>query len=228
MLSYQLFAQFSEPKIVATEMKFDFGDINEGEVVTHKFIIFNKGGDLLKITKVKASCGCTAANPTKTELVPEDSTNIEVKFNSARRHGKQRKNIYVFSNDPETPQLRLSFTANIISTKGVNNSSQPVLHLSKYSHNFGKVTEGDILDLEVDVKNVGNSLLEIKKVKSSCGCTAALLSSKKLMPNEIGKLKIEFDTNNLFGQVARTVTLFSNDRKNPTRVLTLIVNIDKE
>ncbi len=69
--------------------------------------------------------------------------------------------------------------------------------------------------------------LEIKNIKSSCGCTAALMSEKNLKPNETGKLKIEFDTKNLSGQIARTVTLYSNDPKNPTRVLTLIANIEK-
>ena len=95
-------------------------------------------------------------------------------------------------------------------------------------YDFGKIKHFGNGTVEFEFKNTGKDPLVITNVKSSCGCTAALLSSKKLMPNEIGKLKIEFDTNNLFGQVARTVTLFSNDRKNPTRVLTLIVNIDKE
>ena len=94
-----ILAQFGTPKIVPLEREFDFGDISEGEIVTHDFIIFNKGLDVLKISKVKASCGCTAVEPSKKELVPEDSTKIRVKFNSARRKGEQRKFVYVFSND---------------------------------------------------------------------------------------------------------------------------------
>ncbi len=228
LVSLQMFAQFADPKISPQEKTFDFGDIKQGEIVTHKFVIFNKGGDLLKISKVKASCGCTAADPTKTELAPNDSTSILVKFNTKGRRGKQRKNVYIFSNDPQLPQLRLSFTANIIPEKKVNDPNAPVIKLSKSAHNFGNVKEGDILDLEIVVKNTGKSLLEIKKVKSSCGCTAALLSSKRLQPNESGKLKIEFDTKNLSGTVARTVTLYSNDQANPAKVITLIANIEKE
>jgi hypothetical protein len=53
------------------------------------------------------------------------------------------------------------------------------------------------------------------------------MSEKKLGPNEKSELKIEFDTKNLSGQIARTVTLFSNDPKNPTRVVTLIANIEE-
>ena len=42
--------------------------------------------------------------------------------------------------------------------------------------------------------NNGEGDLEIKRVKSSCGCTAAMLESKLLKPNEKSALKIEFDT----------------------------------
>ena len=220
-------AQFGNAKIVPFEKEFDFGDINEGEKVSHDFIVFNRGTNTLKIERVKASCGCTAAFPTKTELIPGDSTSIKVEFNSANRTGLQKKYVYIFSNDPETPQLRLSFTTKVISANDSKNSSKPSIKLSEYNHNFGEVKEGEVLDLKVIVSNIGDSELEIKRIKSSCGCTAALMSEKKLAPNEKSELKIEFNTKNLSGQIARTVTLYSNDPKNPTRVLTLIANIEE-
>jgi hypothetical protein len=101
------------------------------------------------------------------------------------------------------------------------------LWISHHSHNFGNVKEGSVLDLNIDVVNKGDVELNIKDIKSSCGCTAALLSSKMLKPNEKGKLNIKFDTKNLSGRIARTVSLFSNDPKNPTKVLTLIANIEE-
>ncbi|MCB9260436.1 MAG: DUF1573 domain-containing protein [Ignavibacteriales bacterium] len=222
-----VFAQFGNPKIVPLEQEYNFGDIIEGEKVTHDFIIFNRGTDKLVIDKVKASCGCTAANPTKTELLPEDSTTIQVEFNTLRRIGPQKKFVYVFSNDPETPQLRLQFSANVIKKEQTKVGSTPDLKLSKYSHNFGNVKQGVVLNLEIEVSNQGDDKLKINEIKSSCGCTAALMSSMELSPNESSELKIKFDTKNLAGQIARTVTLFSNDPKHPSRVLTLIANIEE-
>jgi len=227
VISNFLMAQFGNPKIIPLESEYNFGEIKEGETVSHNFIIFNRGTDVLKISKVKASCGCTAANPTKTELLPEDSTSVKVEFNSNRRSGMQKKYVYVFSNDPETPQLRLAFKANIISKNKENIIEKPSIKLSKYNHNFGNIKQGEVLDLSIDVFNNGDSDLQINKIKSSCGCTAALMSSKLLQPNEKGELKIEFDTTNLTGQIARTITLFTNDPKHPTRVFTLIANIEE-
>ncbi|MCP5063487.1 MAG: DUF1573 domain-containing protein [Ignavibacteriae bacterium] len=219
-------AQFNGPKIVAEEPKFNFGDIVEGDIVTHKFVVHNKGGADLTISKVKASCGCTAAQPENNVIAPFASTTIEVSFDSKRRGGKQRKYVYVFSDDPNTPQLRLQFTANILPHKLSNvQTTTPQLKLSKYNHNFGDVKEGSVHDFSVMVTNVGTGVLNIKNIKASCGCTAVMMDNKKIKSKESSQLRIEFDSSQLSGQIARTITLETNDSKYPLKVVTLIANV---
>ncbi|MEE9430988.1 MAG: DUF1573 domain-containing protein [Melioribacteraceae bacterium] len=226
IFTISLFAQFNGPKIVVEEFKFDFGVISEGTKATHKYVITNKGGADLTITKVKTSCGCTAAVPKNNTLAPFESTIIDVSFDSRRRSGKQKKNVYVFSNDPETPQLRLQFTANIIPRKIQKDvSGFPKLELSKFNHNFGDIKEGSVHDVNIKVFNRGEKELKIKKIITSCGCTAVMMKNKKLKPNEVGELKIKFDSDGLSGQIARTITLKTNDKKYPLRVITIIANV---
>ena len=67
-LSSLSFAQLMGPKLVAQQDEHDFGDIKQGEKVTHVFVLTNSGGDLLTISNVNASCGCTAALPEKNEF----------------------------------------------------------------------------------------------------------------------------------------------------------------
>jgi hypothetical protein len=222
------YGQIVGPKISYQESNFDFGDVNEGEVVVHNFEIYNTGGDVLKINHVRASCGCTAVKPEKDVLEPGEGTTIKVSFNTTRRKGKQRKHVYVLSNDPENPEVRLSFTANINEVaEGKKTSSRPVLKFDKYQHNFGRVTEGEVAEWNVGFRNLGNKPLNIKEVKSSCGCTAAVLSSKNLKPGEEGELNIKFDTKDRSGKVTRTVTVFSDDPDQPRQIITLYVAINK-
>src|SRR5687768_1551038 len=47
------------PIIVFEETEFDFGTINEGDVVTHKYNFKNTGTARLLITEVNSTCGCT-------------------------------------------------------------------------------------------------------------------------------------------------------------------------
>jgi hypothetical protein len=222
-------AQAIGPRIVALEQEYDFGEIDEGVKVAHEFVVMNDGAGVLEIQRVKASCGCTAVKPDKNKLNPGDSTKIKVTFDSSRRKGKQKKYVYVFSNDKVNPQLRLMFKANIKkkSDEVSSNTSGPRLLLTKNQHNFGTVKKGEQLALNIHLKNSGQEKLTIDRIKSSCGCTATVLNQKELMPGENSTLEIKLDTSDRVGKFTRTVTLFSNDRANPNQTITLFVNIEE-
>ena len=113
-ISAASFAQLMGPKLLVQPTEHDFGQIAQGDIVTHIFVLTNNGGDLLTIENVRASCGCTAANPEKNELAPGESTNLKVTFNSAGRYGAQKKNISIFSSDPDNSELKLTITATVI------------------------------------------------------------------------------------------------------------------
>lgn len=223
-------SQVVGPKISVPEGTFDFGDIVEGDVVSHEFIVHNTGGALLEITKVRASCGCTAAQPDVDKLKPGESTKIKVEFNSAKRKGNQTKYVYVFSNDPGLAQLRLSFTANVLEKVAPVQAqvNGPRLNLFKKEYNFGTVEQGQLLKTEIQFQNLGSKVLEISRVKTSCGCTAALLSKESLNPGERGTIKIELDTSDRVGKFTRTVTIHSNDVVEPSQIVNLFVNIKEK
>lgn len=220
------FAQLMQPKLILQQSSFDFGDIKQGEKVSHTFVLSNGGGDLLTITDVKASCGCTAANPEDRELAPGQSTNLVVTFNSAGRMGKQSKTVRIYSNDPENPEMLLSISGNVVSPTA--STGAPTIYFAETQHDFGKVNEGDKVNYTFSFANKGSSVLTVKDIRTSCGCTAALLSQDNLAPGQEGTLKVELDTKNRSGKMSRTVTISSNDPKDPTKVLTIYADIIKK
>jgi len=223
------FSQFNEPKITAKKAFHDFGTIEEGKVVSTNFEISNSGSADLIINSVQASCGCTAAQPDKNVLKPGEKTSIKVDFDSANRLGPQEKSVYVFTNDPKNQNFILKFTC-VIVQKGLGKQSEPKtpkLKIAKNQHNFGNVEEGKLVEVKIGIKNQGKGVLEITDIKSSCGCAAALVSSKKLNAGENGNIRIELDTANREGLLTRTVTIYSNDPKAPNQVITLSANILK-
>jgi hypothetical protein len=227
LFSSILFAQLFQPTLILQQNSYDFGDIKQGEKVSHTFVLSNGGGDLLKISDVKASCGCTAAAPEKKELAPGESTNLIVTFNSAGRMGKQSKTIRIFSNDPENPEMVLSFTGNVVSASQVSDGA-PTIYFSETQHDFGKVNEGDKVNYTFNFANKGTSELTIKDIKTSCGCTAALLSQDNLAPGQEGTLKVELNTQNRSGKMSRTVTISSNDPNDPAKILTIYADVVKK
>lgn len=229
LISTFVSGQIVGPKISVSDENYDFGKIAEGVEVSHKFNITNTGGDVLEIQRVRASCGCTAAAPEKDKLEPGESTAIEVRFNSAGRMGQQQKYVYISSNDPENPEIRLMFKAFVVDKSEFENKEAvyPKLEMETYHKDFGTVDEGSVLDWEVNFVNSGEDDLVIKRVKTSCGCTAAVLSGKILKSAEKGNLKIELDTAKREGKMTRTVTLYSNDPQQPVQTITLEVNVQK-
>ena len=223
------FSQTAAPKLFVKADNHDFGTIAEGEVVTHNFEIQNAGKAELKIIQVRASCGCTAAAPKKMNLEPGEKTTVKVEFNSENRLGPQEKYVYISSNDPVNPQYKLTFTGVIVdkSTMISKDGKTPKLKLKLMQYDFGSVEEGKIVETKIGFKNEGKAPLIISDVKTSCGCTAVLLSSKLLQPGESGNIRIELDTANREGKLTRTVTFYSNDPQQPNQTITLFVNIEK-
>ncbi len=108
------YSQLLGPKIVFQEKEYNFGTVVQGEKVKHNFVVTNNGDDTLKISNVHASCGCTAALPDKKELLPSESTNIRVEFNSLGRTGNQLKYITVTSNDKDNPEFILKLFGEVV------------------------------------------------------------------------------------------------------------------
>lgn len=115
-ISLQSFAQEEEkngPKIKFEEESHNFGEVKQGEKVSHKFTFKNTGNQPLVLSNVLSSCGCTVTDWPKEPVQPGKSSEIEVKFNSTNRMGKENKVITIFSN-AVTPQTRIKITANVV------------------------------------------------------------------------------------------------------------------
>lgn len=82
--------------------KFNFGVIDEGEVVKHVFKFKNTGNEPLIISNAKGSCGCTVPTWPKEPVPPGGSGEIKVEFNSKGKPGPQSKRVTVTANTNPT------------------------------------------------------------------------------------------------------------------------------
>ena len=222
-----VFPQLLDPKVSIQQLQHDFGNINQGDVVTHTFVISNNGGDILKILDVKASCGCTAANPDKKELKQGESTNIVVSFNSKGRKGPQTKTVTVTTNDPEKQNVALTIKGNVVVSEVKDNKLGAKIFFQETQHDFGKVKAGEILEYKFKFENKGTESLNIKDVKTSCGCTAAVVSESSIKPGQVGYIKVNFNTKDREGKNSKSITVVSNDTKEPNKVISIYADVQK-
>ena len=86
------------PNIEMLETSYDFGEMLQGESVTHDFILKNTGDADLIISAAKGSCGCTVPQWPKTPIIQGEEATIKVTFNSAGKKGKQNKTVTLVTN----------------------------------------------------------------------------------------------------------------------------------
>ena len=97
------------PNIEMLETSYNFGEMLQGESVTHDFILKNTGDADLIISAAKGSCGCTVPEWPKTPIAKGEEAAIKVTFNSAGKSGKQNKTVTLVTNAmPNTKVLTIN------------------------------------------------------------------------------------------------------------------------
>ncbi|MDY8137820.1 DUF1573 domain-containing protein [Aquimarina sp. 2201CG5-10] len=86
------------PVMTFAQKEHDFGTINEGDVVEHKFTFTNTGKAPLVIVSAKGSCGCTVPEWPKEPIAPGATGEMLVKFNSNGKPNLQNKQVTITAN----------------------------------------------------------------------------------------------------------------------------------
>lgn len=80
------------------ESTFDFGTIDAGEKVSHVYKFTNTGENPLVIKDAKGSCGCTVPKWPKAPIMPGETAEILVEYNSKGKKGKETKRVTLTAN----------------------------------------------------------------------------------------------------------------------------------
>lgn len=102
----------------------------------------------------------------------------------------------------------------------------PKIKFKEESFDFGRIKQGKVLTYVFVIRNEGDQTLKINKVSSSCGCTAALVSERRIAPGGEGELKVTFNSAGFQGKVAKYVYVESNDPAQPKKQLTISAEIE--
>ena len=183
----------------------DFGQVKEGLILKHDFILKNDSQKALKITGTHTSCGCTVSKVEKNILLPGEETLIGVKFNSVGYSGPIEQYVYVNTDDAQNPILKFTVKAQVIkSTNG-----------PYATWNFGKVKEGQVVNHNFALKNDSKKTLNILEVKTSCGCTGSKAQKNTLLTGEKTLLEVQFNSKGFSGPVEKSIYVQTDDLDSP-------------
>ena len=192
----------------------DFGQVKEGLILKHDFLLKNESQKALNITGTNTSCGCTVSKVEKNTLSSGEETLIGVKFNSVGYSGPIEQYVYVNTDDAGNPILKFTVKAQVVkSTQG-----------PYATWNFGKVKADQIVRHNFVVKNESQKTINIIEVKTTCGCTGSKIGKNTLLPGEETLLEVQFNTKGYSGPVEKNIFVQTDDLDNP--LLTLIIKAE--
>ena len=109
----------AQEKVAKIEFKsdvIDYGEIARGSDGVRVFEFTNTGNAPLVISSVTSTCGCTIPKKPKDPIMPGQTGQIEVKYDT-NRVGHIRKTIMVTSN-AETPKIPLKIKGKVLPDSG--------------------------------------------------------------------------------------------------------------
>ncbi|HET9434196.1 MAG TPA: DUF1573 domain-containing protein [Chitinophagaceae bacterium] len=153
-----------------------------------------------KILFVLAACitivsSCNEADKTA------DANNPTAADSTAAKDSLDKMNaISQAANNPSTPQEKPIDTASLTTIQWLDGQNR----------DFGKMKDGENLDVSFRFKNTGNKPLIISRVWAQCGCTVAETPRKPYAPGETGVIKAAFNSSGKPGLNSKEVYMSAN------------------
>ncbi len=84
------------------------------------------------------------------------------------------------------------------------------MDIAEKEFNFGKIKDDQIVEHIFRIFNSGRDTLHITSVRTSCGCTATLVSNELIPPGGSGEIKTTLNPRGKSGPIKKAVTIYSN------------------
>ncbi len=102
----------------------------------------------------------------------------------------------------------------------------PSIQFDTKTFDFGKIAQKTSVTHEFQFSNTGKSNLILRKISSSCGCTAVTPKEKVIPPGESSSIKATFSAGTRQGKQNKTITVITNDPKNSRVILRVTGDVE--
>ncbi|MEA1939606.1 MAG: DUF1573 domain-containing protein [Candidatus Caldatribacteriota bacterium] len=194
------------PSISFSEEEWDFGNIKEDERPSHIFTVTNTGGEELIISRVRASCGCTATMLSSDHILPGKSVELKTTFNPSGYKNLVKKSIYIESNDPELSRLKIAVIANVEAIPA------PQAYISNSQWNLDLISQGDFPEFNFTVENKGELELIIEKINASEYIQYNVSLPLSIPVGEKKDIRFSYDSSkHEIGEIKESIRIYCND-----------------
>ncbi|MCQ2960528.1 MAG: DUF1573 domain-containing protein [Bacteroidales bacterium] len=203
-----------------SKLNINYGNINYPNTVVDTIVVYNPQDTAVSLVFPNVANYLTVQMFPE-EIQPNSTALMVVSYNSELRKewGPIYDKLYLgFQGKKVNYKMKVSISGNI--TEDFSNltpkeiKKAPKIVFEKEVFDFDTVKKGDPVACKFHFKNEGKSTLEIRKIKTSCGCTAGSMDKMSYAKGEEGDVNVTLNTRNKHGHVRQTITIISNDPVN--------------
>ncbi|MFH0866441.1 MAG: DUF1573 domain-containing protein, partial [Bacteroidota bacterium] len=211
-----------------------FMEIKNNEMKTDTLEIMNDWTKPMTL-QVNSQLQFTSCIVKPQKLNPKEKGMIILTYDAAKKNdwGLIYDYLTIATNDSLESNKTITVSANIIEDFSkdtiAQNKKSPKIVFENETFDFDTIKEGDTVKFSFQFKNTGKSNLIIRKVRSSCGCTATQIvgdNPKKKKKKDIagsggteffykkgkgGKIYVVFNSSGRKGDLHKTITVITND-----------------
>ena len=209
-------AAFTGPRMQVDAPVFDFGQVEQGEQVTHDFRFTNQGNRDLRVQSVKTSCGCTAAVIAADTIPPGTEGTIQATFDTKRFAGQKAKDIRVHTNDPLSPVTTLTLRGEITVEVQVEPAQ---LYL-------GRLRRGSPVTRTVTVLFDEHTSLEITDISNANSALNVRAEDARVEGKRGKALQVSVSKTARRGPLSDTITITTTSQKKPTISIPVVGSIE--
>ena len=211
VLMFFLYTQnktLTPPKMVLSEVEWDFGVVKPNEKPAKVITIKNEGDEDLLIEKVRASCGCVKTSLSTKRIKSGKSVELTITFDTTGYDGKVSKDIFITSNDFQEPEKRMRVSVE------VEHQPNPIFNLSPTEWNLSLISQGDKPSLSLMIENSGDKDLVIDKIEVYQHMSYKVTLPLTVLPQGKQEIILTYDaTGHELGEVREAIRILSNDPK---------------
>ena len=149
--------------IVFKNTVYDFGTVEYGEEAIGEFVFKNISKSPIRLTNVRASCGCTGTDWPREEIKRRKKGTITVTYDT-KRVGKFHKNVYVYVDGNKNP-IQLEVKGEVLPSRNGNKGAVKIINTPKKVRLDGnvKATKSNAVKSSSSLKS--SSSTESKEIK---------------------------------------------------------------
>lgn len=95
--------------------------------------------------------------------------------------------------------------------QSTESTNGPEITFEEENHDFGDITQGDVVEHVFKFENTGKAPLIISNAKTTCGCTVPNYpKGEAIAPGEKGEITVKFNSRGKMGTQKKVIRIVSN------------------